>query len=71
MQTVGQASSVLCSVTLLLSSGSSNNWWERSPNSGNSNNFCNVNSNGNANNNNANNSNGVAFGFCKITGQSK
>ena len=36
--------------------GSANIWWERSPNSGNSNNFCNVNSNGNANNNNANNS---------------
>lgn len=51
--------------------GSANNWWERSPNSGNSNNFCNVNSNGNANNNNANNSNGVAFGFCRSIGQSK
>lgn len=46
--------------------GSANNWWERSPNSGNSNNFCNVNSDGSANNNNnnANNNNGVAFGFC-------
>lgn len=42
---------------------SANNWWERSPNATNTNNFCNVNSNGNANNNNANNSNGVAFGF--------
>ncbi|WP_366915104.1 DUF6273 domain-containing protein [uncultured Eubacterium sp.] len=51
--------------------GSANNWWERSPNSGNSNNFCNVNSNGNANNNNASNSNGVAFGFCRSIGQSK
>lgn len=40
--------------------GSANNWWERSPNSGNSNNFCNVNSNGNANNNNASNGNGLA-----------
>lgn len=39
------------------------NWWERSPNSGNTNNFCNVNTNGNANNNNANNSNGVAPDF--------
>ena len=39
------------------------NWWERSPNGSNTNNFCNVNSNGNANNNNASNSNGVAFGF--------
>ena len=43
---------------------SANNWWERSPNSGNTNNFCNVNSNGNANNNNASNSNGVSFGLC-------
>jgi len=43
---------------------SANNWWERSPNNGNTNNFCNVNNNGNANNNNANNSNGVAPGFC-------
>ena len=32
----------------------------RSPNSGNNNNFCNVNSNGNYNNNNANNNGGVA-----------
>ena len=36
------------------------NWWERSPNCNNSNNFCNVNTNGNANNNNARNSNGLA-----------
>ena len=46
-------------------------WWERSPNSGNSNNFCNVNNNGNANNNNANNSNGVAFGFRIFPGETK
>lgn len=39
------------------------NWWERSPNSGNSNNFCNVNTNGNANNNNANYSYGFAPDF--------
>ena len=39
------------------------NWWERSPNYNNSNNFCNVNTNGNANNNNARNSNGVAPDF--------
>ncbi|WP_443089718.1 hypothetical protein [[Clostridium] scindens] len=45
---------------------SANGWWERSPNSGNTNNFCNVNSSGNANNNNANNSNGVSFGFCNF-----
>ena len=38
----------------------SNFYWDRSPNSGNTNNFCNVNNNGNANNNNANNANGVA-----------
>ena len=36
----------------------------RSPNTGNSNNFCNVNSSGAANNNNASNSNGVACGLC-------
>lgn len=45
---------------------SANNWWERSPNSGNTNNFCNVNNNGNANNNNASNSNGVSFGLCNF-----
>ena len=39
---------------------SANNWWERSPNSGNSTNFCNVNSDGTANNNNASNSNLLA-----------
>lgn len=39
---------------------SANNWWERSPNSGNSTNFCLVNSDGTANNNNASNSNGLA-----------
>lgn len=43
--------------------GSTANWWERSPNANNSNNFCNVNTNGNANNNNANNSLGVAPDF--------
>lgn len=45
---------------------SANAWWERSPNSGNTNNFCNVNNNGNANNNNASNSNGVSFGLCNF-----
>lgn len=40
------------------------NWWERSPNGSNSNNFCNVNSDGSANNNNASNTNGLApFGY--------
>ena len=45
---------------------SANYWWERSPCSGNTNNFCNVNNNGNANNNNASNSNGVSFGLCNF-----
>ncbi len=46
--------------------GSANNWWERSPNVNNSNNFVNCNSNGNPNNNNnANNANGVCLGFYK------
>ena len=35
-------------------------WWERSPNSGNSNNFCAVNTSGSANNNNASNTNGLS-----------
>lgn len=39
---------------------SANNWWERSPNSGDSSNFCNVNSSGTANNNNASNTNLLA-----------
>ena len=45
--------------------GSANYWWERSPCSGNSVNFCRVNSNGNSDNKgNALGSTGVAFGFC-------
>lgn len=43
---------------------SANNWWLCSPNSGNSNNFCNVDSSGGANYNNANNSNLLAPGGC-------
>lgn len=39
------------------------NAWCRSVNSGNSNNFCLVNTNGNANNSNANNSWALAPGF--------
>ena len=39
---------------------SANNWWERSPNSGNSSNFCYVYIDGSANNGNASNSNGLA-----------
>ena len=47
--------------------GSAYAWWERSPNSGNSNNFCNVNSDGTANWNNANNTNGLApFGYISL-----
>lgn len=44
------------------------NWWERSPNYNNANNFCNVNTNGNANNNNASNSNGLAPDFVSPKG---
>ena len=43
---------------------SANNWWERSPRSGNTNYFCIVNSNGIATGNYASNSYGVSFGFC-------
>lgn len=43
------------------------NWWERSPNVGNSNNFYNVNTTGNPNNNNnANNALGVCLGFYNV-----
>lgn len=44
--------------------GSARSWWERSPHSSNSSNFCFVNSNGNAAAYDANISSGVAFGFC-------
>ena len=44
--------------------GSANNWWERSPDSGNTATFCGVNSSGVANYNYASNSFGVSFGFC-------
>lgn len=44
--------------------GSANGWWERSPYSGNANNFCYVVSNGGANNYYASNGYGVSFGFC-------
>lgn len=39
-------------------------WWERSPLSGNTGNFCNVGLSGNAAGNSASNSRGVSFGFC-------
>lgn len=42
------------------------NVWERSPNAGNSNNFCNVNNSGTANNNNANNVNSVSPDFATL-----
>ena len=45
-------------------SGSAHRWWERSPHSGNSNNFCSVPSDGLASSYAASNSIGVAFGFC-------
>lgn len=44
--------------------GSADNWWERSPYSGNANNFCRVSSSGGAYGSNAYNSYGVSFGFC-------
>ncbi len=44
--------------------GSANNWWERSPYSGNTNGFCGVYSSGNADYYGANISCGVSFGFC-------
>ena len=45
-------------------SGSAGWWWERSPNGGNSSNFCSVDSNGSANFNGADYAYGVCFGFC-------
>ena len=44
--------------------GSANNWWERSPCSGDTDYFCCVNNDGSANFYNASNSCGVSFGFC-------
>lgn len=44
--------------------GSAYYWWERSPRSGNSDDFCPVNSSGNADNYGAGSSSGVSFGFC-------
>lgn len=44
--------------------GSAYGWWERSPGSGNTGNFCRVNNNGNANYSSASSSYGVSFGFC-------
>lgn len=44
--------------------GSAYTWWERSPRSGGTTNFCTVNGSGSANNSGANNSSGVSFGFC-------
>lgn len=44
--------------------GSASYWWERSPDSGNTSNFCRVDSSGSANYDNAYYSYGVSFGFC-------
>lgn len=44
--------------------GSASYWWERSPCSGNTTNFCVVGSSGIATDSNASISNGVSFGFC-------
>lgn len=44
--------------------GSARYWWERSPRSGDTNNFCGVDSGGTANYGSASGSSGVSFGFC-------
>ena len=44
--------------------GSADYWWERSPYSGGTNDFCYVDGNGSANYYDASDSNGVSFGFC-------
>lgn len=44
--------------------GSANSWWERSPGSGGTGNFCFVNSSGDASRSYAGISDGVSFGFC-------
>lgn len=44
--------------------GSADSWWERSPGSGNTDDFCHVNGSGSATDNYAGNSLGVSFGFC-------
>lgn len=44
--------------------GSANYWWERSPYSGNTDNFCSVYNAGGADSNSASASRGVSFGFC-------
>lgn len=44
--------------------GSADCWWERSPISGSTYSFCNVNSSGSANLNDATTSRGASFGFC-------
>jgi len=43
--------------------------FDRSPNTGNSTNFRNVNTDGSSNNNNASNSNGVCLGLCTYRGK--
>ena len=43
---------------------SANNWWERSPHSGDASYFCFVGDNGNADFGDSSTSRGVSFGFC-------
>lgn len=50
--------------TIKTVNGSANYWWERSPYSGDTYDFCIVNSGGSANGSAASNSRGVSFGFC-------
>lgn len=50
--------------TIKTVNGSANDWWERSPRSGNTTRFCSVGSAGTANNGAASDSYGVSFGFC-------
>ena len=45
---------------------SANSWWERSPNSGNTNSFCRVTSGGGATTLSASYSDGVSFGLCNF-----
>lgn len=61
-QTAGQQKARLNGIRAS-SDGPACNWWLRSVNAGNTNNFRNVNTSGSSNNNNANYSNGFAPGF--------
>lgn len=50
--------------TIKTASGYKFTWWERSPRSGNTTNFCRVDTNGNADHNPASTTGAVSFGFC-------